>query len=108
MTQSEYNLTGVRGAQASIHNRLASSPIKGELARRNPTNGIAERIAAKASRARRSITVNSPITWKLSQAELPYRAFIVARLISKGFLIAEPKGLDLIEISGLFEPELID
>lgn len=107
MTQNEYNVSGILGAKASAQNARALHHLDVTLGGKAPIHAIAERVALKASKAKREISKANPITWKLEPKHIQLRQAIIAKLGCNG-LSAYAKGLDIIEVDGIYARELAE
>lgn len=99
MTQSEYNLSGILGAIASQKNRVSNSPLNASIAGRSPVAKIVGQVAGIILRAKRPVSLESPIIFRLQKTEIQFRGAVIARLLTDGAVVI-PHELDKIVIVG--------
>jgi len=90
MNSRDYNRSGILGANASIHNKRASSPLSPDMARRMPYRRISEQISRKAAW---HLASEGSFVWSLSDSEASFRPAIIADLSERCSILAEPVGL---------------
>jgi hypothetical protein len=106
MTPREYNTTGVLGARAARHSASALAHLPLGLGGRAPIAHIAGQIYARCMRAKRPISPQTPILWRLEPRYIQLRQGIVSYLGSKLQLEAVASGLDYIHIIGVYAPDI--
>lgn len=102
MTRLDYNLSGILGAKASIHNKRATSPLAASISGRSPAFHIADCIHTKWMKSRRDVSAQSPIVWRLEPAHIAHRQEIISKLGAIGRLQAIASGMDMIHVVGVY------
>ena len=99
MTAADYNRSGILGGIASAKNRASNAPLDAAIVGRSPAAKITGQIAGVILKARRPVTAQEPIIFRIQKSEVQFRTAVIDRLLQDG-AIAIPYALDQILIVG--------